>query len=511
MDFVQKGRLPAELRPVIEAAAAGDQQLFGVVVKAVFQVDRFTREQLAHVIANLPPSRATGFLSKAQQAVEALAAREDRRDLSEPIGIVLSPATVTRILEHRLGRLALKSLPMPEEAEHRLFVDIEYAREEMPELMDQARTGIADQIARVLLNELRLERDAISIPPPPSQLAFAAIVADALQTPLTVIQAWQQWEGWPEVLSRLFVRLLADGRPTGGRSHSIAFRAAEIAERRAWYEDPLIQQLGMAQILRAHEALFKGGPSSSGLKSLAELSRFLPGAFAPHAGDRKAAALQAADLHQLHGMAPMLEGDDFLSLLTPYVRPLKPEAMSSAFKNPELPITPFSRYLARIALTWHFGTPQQVAEMLQKLVSRNKRYGELSEFSSVMLGVKPEELRSKVERIAMLEADVVPVLDALMEQFPKGYRKWLDGSPLLAEIALHKADSQPVMNPEAPPEQTVAISGFAEVPATPPTAPQNDNAVTALPEITSVALPQKPQQLALPGLAAAIRAPKIRP
>lgn len=502
--YVEQGRLPAELRPVIEAAAAGDARLFGVVVNAVFHVDRFTREQLSQVIAELPPSRATAFHSRAQQAVESLAARQDRRDRSEPNGIVLSPDTVLRIFEHRLARFALKPLPFPEAAEHRLFVDIEYARDQIPELANQARAGIADRISRVVLNELRLERDAISIPPPPSQIAFAAIVADALQTPLAVIQAWQRWEGWPEVLSRIFVRLLADGRPEGGRSDSVAFRIAQIAERRAWFEDPLIQQLGMAQILRAHESLFKDAASSSGIKALAELSRFSSGALTPQSSIRKAAALQAGDLHELHGMAPLLEGDQFLALLTPYLRPLKPEAMSSAFKDPEVPITPFGRYLARVELTWHFGTPQQVADMLQRLISRNKRYREPSEFSSVMLGVSSEVLGRKIERLSLQGADVLALLQALEEQFPSSHEALLKSSPHLEEVARTASDRREAPRTGAA-AQAASIGGFAEGAnaldgARADGSPSHRSTPTGM--LSPIAA-SKPQQLCIPGLTAA--------
>ncbi len=509
MDYVEQGRLPVEMRPVIEAAAAGDRQLFGVVVSAVFRVDRFTREHLGRMIAELPPTRATAFHTRAQQAVEALAIPTDRRDASEPNGIVLSPSTVTSIFKRRLELFALKPLPSPDKVEQRLFRDIEYAREEIPELTEQARTGLADRIAHVLLGELRLERDALSIPPPPSQIAFAAIIADALQTPLTVIQAWQRWDGWPEVLSRLFVRLLADGRPEGGRTDSIASRTAGIAGRRAWYEDPLIQELEMSQLIRAHEALFKDSSQSSALKSLAELARFLPGSFAPHSGDRKAAALQAADLHQLHGMAPLLEGDQFLSLLTPYVRPLKPESMSAAFRDPEVPLTPFARYLSRMALTWHFGTPQQVADMLQRLISRNKRYGDLTEFASVMLGATPENLLRRLEQIAVQDAEVGPALHALMERFPQGGRRLLDTSPLLTEAALQYAGRQEAEAAEAEAQKGAEIGGFAELPAQ-PAPPHNDNASATQPGSPSTAVAPKPQQLAIPGLVAAVGTPKFR-
>ncbi|MFA5811728.1 MAG: hypothetical protein WC956_05300 [bacterium] len=490
-----RGRIPQRFIPIVDAARHGNEELQAFVVEFV----RIARTGDLHGLQKLfsrfpdvaPAAAESGPEPQPVSVPEPQQVPEPRPESAPPAQIapmvrVSAPAPAYRaslpdrpLTPHEMRKLVQKRAegvkePQADEPEkiieHIFDADgIRFSQAvrdggiEKPTLREEVEAMLVERMARAIIRSLRPGRAPLEIPKPPLSEEFPELIGKKLGAQPSIIDAWMQSGMWKNVLVTLFTAFLAEGvGPIDRENNSLAReRRSAIDLKAQWYHK--LEAIGMdiRDVGKAFESHYGKKNEEAKLRIVAEYSRLDPKVREYLQGDAISIQLLMEDMRELHIAEPGLDGDSFLSLLTPYLEPMTAEEIGRRLKQGARkgteeqdvaasdfgPVvtgegyreaTKFERFVAQNILAWHTEDPYALAGRLEIYIANQLKYSDMQTFCLEELYLKRGGRRLRRGRIEK------GVPSAFMEKMRDLEAKGVDIRPLIAAIEKSFPGSLPV-------------------------------------------------------------------
>lgn len=427
--LVESGRLPQEALALVELAEkekTGDaafRQLVGLLSE-VRPLDSSVKP-LSHWV----PSRI--FAALAQPG-------DSETKVHGVLDIQFMPKVVERLATQRamevfLGPYAgIREYPDSyvtiQELEEYVFREIKYGRKMVPAdpsdgatIEYKVRSILAARLCRMIVSSLTIsDKKAVGIPSAPYTNAFWSEIGHALGAEDPVVEALVAWEvGWNMLLLRLFAVLLARGQDTGQHASIADGMDATIAKRRTWFNELISLGFTVPNMQKEIEHVFRDPNSPERIRAVSELFRFTSKIDCKDLDSRRAAVFLASEIHLLHGLAPMMDGEKFLSFLPKIASSMTFDSAHEALNRARPSMRAHDLYSIYMKLCWHAAEPELFLEELEKLIKHYARFKTLDSLAKDRLGVNSKTLYAKIEQLKAQGMDVNPVMDVIAEKFPE--------------------------------------------------------------------------------------------
>jgi|GEM_PF-4631722 len=316
-----------------------------------------------------------------------------------------------------------------------------------------ASVHVARSLAFKYIRTKRRSRHApFPIPPMPASKEFARSLAADLATTTELIEQWQDWDGWPMVLIDIFTVILADGVFDGHVPNLPIRRKAEIALKAQWFEElkawgmeysdtvDASDDVGSYDVARSAWRLYyrQKEDEDARRKIAAEYSRLDKSVRGEMEVNGHAVRRFYLDMLELHREGQYLMGDEFMELITPYVRYDSVKELMQMFDRRDVP-QDVNRIMAKNIIAWHAFSPQGFAGWLAGRVSEYKRdvKRDLNAFCLTRLGFTrgqvgrdgraPEALVTKLMGMSKQGADLTKLIQTINRRFPGAISKDVAG------------------------------------------------------------------------------------
>lgn len=389
----------------------------------------------------------------------------------------LSNDRLFEILRKRIDNIQRPQEMTPEKFAGHLLKELGFAAgSARRRAREKVARGLARKMAQQILSATRQQGALHMLPSPSSEgpHPLKSIFASTIGAREDVMLKWREWAGWPIVLTNVFAAYLAEGRITRSFPSLVDRRKTEMALRKAWYND--ISAVGMSSedVGQAIQRMYRQDKVEERARAVAEYSRYDKSVLADLERDGASVKRLYYDMLALHRDDPLMDGKDFLALLTPYIVPLTITEISKALKRTDAPLDALQRFAAQNILAWHTYNPQGLAGMLAGYILDNnmKTCPDINSFCEKKLGFSrgmislrgaPAPFVKKLEQMADAGVDLKKLLKALDEKFPGAI------DPIkareLARIAKEKRAGALAMD-IATPKPTAATYAATDAPST---------------------------------------------
>lgn len=234
---------------------------------------------------------------------------------------------------------------------------------------------------------------------------------------------------WRQTLLRMFHRMMGKGIDDFIKSDAVEIRKEEIARRNLWFEDLLSMQIDLSAMIKFFIGKVHQGMSDESIRAMVWLNSFISFQESDENFSELCTALLVYELNLLHELAPDLEENEFTGLLTPYFKGMTIKSIKGLLHKLSQLEEPHILETARTILLWHDFPSKALADRLRTLVNELDEFKTLREFCKEKLGIKPDNLNSKIGRLKSAGVDVSPLLFALGEKFPRWGIGGNDGTP----------------------------------------------------------------------------------
>ena len=277
--------------------------------------------------------------------------------------------------------------------------------------------SLTERMLKRMLGGRRDSSGRYEMLPPPGSVEFKRAVMRRFKIDAAQLAAWKKMPAWKPLMIDLFYTLMAEGTVAGQPDKPLENREKTIELRKAWFADMVAAGVGSRELRNRMAMRIMSLKSDNDILAGGWLRRFMPEiALSPLTAGLRAASL-IREIKELHEMGPYLGPKKFIDLLPDLAEHHTIEGMRAALKVKDIPSDKLSIFRADTILLWHAGPSNALADRLQYLVARNKKYSTIQEFSKRMLGTSPEALFAKIGEMAAAGVKTDSLLDAMREKF----------------------------------------------------------------------------------------------
>jgi hypothetical protein len=303
----------------------------------------------------------------------------------------------------------------------------------------------------------------------PRPLCFREELAERLDVDLETIMLWERTAFWKPALAAFFAQILAGGvdRSTSvvDDQAGVEALASAIALKEEWFQ--FLQRHGCSlAYLERMIGIHFAADAFSRIFALSEFQRFAPSSSAKPWQHALAPDVLYKNMTALHALAPMLEGQEFVRLLTPLAAPLDLRTLDHLMARHRRDPMEFKRHHAANILAWHTESPIVFARRLTGLVMKNRKYGSLKRFLAFTFSVRIEHLREKLAGMMKEGIDIAPIIEALQLRFgAQAKQRSMAIDTASAAPALTPSSGYPDAVPGSPAVPSASVPAGADVAA----------------------------------------------
>ena len=375
-----------------------------------------------HAFAELARAVARSSYSKEEPPNKAIA-RTGTSGASSRIEIPLSIATsiaIRRAQGEGNDGISIRSIQDERDVLARVFVNVQHARNANGR-GSYSDSTVEDQVWGILADRIFAHWSAgISVMPPlPLKYDFAQLFQSRFGIDAEQFRMWKKLPIWPDVISRIYQRMMGTGFLKEPKGEPLARRRSEIDLRNAWYYGILAMGADQQSVTALFRNMAESNPTDSNIRALAWLSLTIPEIeFTQESANRRAEIL-AKEMDILHRMGPKLGAAEFLGLLPPLAQPMDEASIIELLRGHRGKEHDFEIFRARAILAWHSESHEHAVNFFAKLIRNNKRYDSLEKFCEHMLAADIKALQDWLYDMAKSRMSVQPILNAIDRKFPK--------------------------------------------------------------------------------------------